>query len=80
MSLDQLHLLPPEEQQEILDGPALEPPNGVIPNLINPPNNNAGALAGITICLVVVTIVAMLRVYARVLVLHRVLLEDCEFC
>ncbi|RYP01506.1 hypothetical protein DL764_006201 [Monosporascus ibericus] len=40
MSLDQLHLLPPAQQEAILNGPAHAPPPGVTPNFEDPPNNN----------------------------------------
>ncbi|KAI1131672.1 hypothetical protein F5Y10DRAFT_275404 [Nemania abortiva] len=49
MSLDQLHNLPEAAQQAILNGPALAPPPGIIPNLDHPPNQNALGLAVTTI-------------------------------
>ncbi|KAI1128526.1 hypothetical protein F5Y10DRAFT_240288 [Nemania abortiva] len=77
MSLSQLHSLPPAQQQEILNGPALEPPSpDIIPNLENPPNGNVIALATVTICLSVATISALLRAYARIFVSRKVNLED----
>ncbi|RYP84725.1 hypothetical protein DL770_005177 [Monosporascus sp. CRB-9-2] len=45
MSLDQLHLLPPAQQEAILNGPAHAPPPGVIPNFEDPPNNNTSGVA-----------------------------------
>ncbi|KAI1826995.1 hypothetical protein F4861DRAFT_494697 [Xylaria intraflava] len=77
MSLDQLHSLPPEEQMAILDGPALEPPPGVMPDLDHPPNDNAVALAAVTICLIFATISFILRFYSRIFVLRKLLPEDC---
>ncbi|RYP18288.1 hypothetical protein DL765_004008 [Monosporascus sp. GIB2] len=49
MSLDQLHLLPPAQQEAILNGPALAPPPGVMPNFDDPPNNNMFTLVVIGI-------------------------------
>ncbi|KOS22246.1 hypothetical protein ESCO_001456 [Escovopsis weberi] len=37
--------LTPEQQQAVLDGPAMVPPNGTTPNLENPPNQNHTAAA-----------------------------------
>ncbi|RYO83188.1 hypothetical protein DL762_006233 [Monosporascus cannonballus] len=48
MSLDQLHLLPPAQQEAILNGPALAPPPGVMSNFDDPPNNNTLALVVIS--------------------------------
>ncbi|RYP06664.1 hypothetical protein DL765_009398 [Monosporascus sp. GIB2] len=48
MSLDQISFLPPEQQQEILNGPALLPPNGTRPNFDNSPNNNGLGIAALT--------------------------------
>lgn len=78
MSLDQIGLLPPDQQEAILNGPALAPPNGLTPNFDHPPNDNPVALAAMTICLIVATIAAVLRIYSRVIVLKRVFLEDCK--
>lgn len=79
MSLDQLHLLPPEQQDAILNGPALTPPSlNIIPNFENPPNGNPVAFTTITICLSVSTIIAILRAYSRVFLLRQVTREDCE--
>ncbi|RYP85595.1 hypothetical protein DL769_000936 [Monosporascus sp. CRB-8-3] len=52
MSLDQIHLLPLEQQEAILNGPALPPPPGIIPSLENPPNKNYIALPVVTLGLV----------------------------
>ncbi|KAK5633259.1 hypothetical protein RRF57_008973 [Xylaria bambusicola] len=45
--------------------PGLEPPEGVIPNFDNPPNDNSQANAGIAICLLLVFTSAFLRAYSK---------------
>lgn len=60
-----------------LDGPALAPPAGVTPNLVNPANDN-DLVGGVAIfCLVVVTIMVLMRCYTRY-EMKRFLIEDCE--
>ncbi|RYP77603.1 hypothetical protein DL769_003376 [Monosporascus sp. CRB-8-3] len=76
MSLDQLHLLPPENQTAILEGPALKPPSDLLYNLDDPPNGNGVAFAAITICVTVATLAAILRAYSKILVTRNVVLED----
>ncbi|RYP64126.1 hypothetical protein DL771_008906 [Monosporascus sp. 5C6A] len=47
-----LSSLPPDVLKDVLEGPALEPPPGVTPNFIDPPNRNglAYATAAVTAC------------------------------
>ncbi|KAI0398142.1 hypothetical protein F5Y17DRAFT_412468 [Xylariaceae sp. FL0594] len=76
MSLGQLHLLPPAQQEAILNGPALAPPEGVIPILVNPPNQNVLALVILTILLFLATSVFTLAGYANVFYVKKFYLED----
>ncbi|KAI0555031.1 hypothetical protein F4679DRAFT_525800 [Xylaria curta] len=76
MSLDQLHFLPPAQQQAILNGPALVPPAGVVPNLDNPPNGNVLCLIIMTILLVIATLVFTLAVYAKLIHIKKLYVED----
>ncbi|KAI0389135.1 hypothetical protein F5Y17DRAFT_450189 [Xylariaceae sp. FL0594] len=76
MSLSALPHLPPDEQQAILNGPALEPPPGLTSNFSNPPNNNGLALAVTILCLSVSTILLVIRAYTRIFVIRVVRLED----
>ncbi|KAI0548084.1 hypothetical protein F4679DRAFT_332166 [Xylaria curta] len=64
----------PSEQQ--LNGPALAPPDGVVPNFTNPPNQNALGIAVISICLVLATAGGLLRAYSRVIVSRKLRIED----
>ncbi|KAI0451921.1 hypothetical protein F5B21DRAFT_485070 [Xylaria acuta] len=66
--------LGPSEQQ--LNGPALAPPDGVLPNLTNPPNQNALGIAVTAVCLFLGTFAVLLRAYSRVLVSRKLHIED----
>lgn len=79
MSLDQISHLPPSQQEAFLNGPALKPPLGVIPNFENPPNRLATAYAGVTICLFATTVAVFVRFYFKVFAIKRVNIEDCKF-
>ncbi|KAI1141346.1 hypothetical protein F5Y05DRAFT_423182 [Hypoxylon sp. FL0543] len=75
--LDGLYLLTPEEQDAILEGPALAPPEGVAINFDNPPNQDLLARAIALVCLILVSITLLLRAYAKLFCLKRVHIEDC---
>ncbi|KAI1348252.1 hypothetical protein F5Y01DRAFT_328623 [Xylaria sp. FL0043] len=64
----------PSEQQ--LNGPALQPPPGILPNLTNPPNHNALGIAVLSVCLFLATIAALLRAYSRGYVSRKLHIED----
>ncbi|KAI0862763.1 hypothetical protein F4860DRAFT_110832 [Xylaria cubensis] len=76
MSLEQLSSLPPAQQQAILNGPALAPPAGVVPNFDNPPNGNVLCLIIMTIFLVIATLVFALAVYAKLFYIKKLHVED----
>jgi hypothetical protein len=66
----------PEEIEAILNGPALPPPNGTVPNFDNPPNNNPAGYAGLTIMLVIATMAIIFRFVARMSKTIRLQIED----
>ncbi|KAI1097492.1 hypothetical protein F4804DRAFT_327449 [Jackrogersella minutella] len=68
--------LTPEQLQALLNGPALQPPDGVIPNFDSRENKNHIAEAVIPICLVATTIAVFLRVYARIFCIKKIGLPD----
>lgn len=78
-SLELLHLLPPEQQEAILNGPALEPPQNVIPNFIDPPNGNGLFIAILTVGLALSTLSTALRVYTKIFVTRSLQIEDSKF-
>lgn len=51
--------------EQILEGPGLEPPPGVLPNFIDPQSQSAANLACNIICLTVATICVAIRIYTR---------------
>lgn len=78
VSLDQLSLLPAAQQEEILNGPALQPPLGILPNFEDPPNGNAITHFTIAICLVLTTAGFLLRTYSRIFRTGKFEIEDCK--
>ncbi|KAI1779525.1 hypothetical protein F4818DRAFT_399593 [Hypoxylon cercidicola] len=76
MSLDNFYLLPLATQETVLNGPALAPPPGVVPNLDDPPNNNMLALAVGTSCLCVSTIAFALGAYSKLRLMKNIHIED----
>ena len=73
-----LSQLSPEEQEVILNGPALTPPGDSESNFSNPPNRNILPEAVIPICLILVVSAILLRGYSRLVVLKRVRLDDSK--
>lgn len=57
---------------------AFPPPPGVTPELNDPPDaGRQGAIAGLAICLAVATILFAVRVFVKLRITRRLLLEDC---
>lgn len=69
--------LSPEEQEKILNGPAMQPPPGVTPNFAHPHNHNKEATAFLIVCSTLVVSAALTRAYSRVFVMRKVYMEDC---
>ena len=66
------------QQQALLDGPAMEPPPGIIPNFTNPPNHVA---LGLGILFAVSTVAGFLifcQLYSRIVLIHKVGVADCK--
>ncbi|GAP86941.1 putative integral membrane protein PTH11 [Rosellinia necatrix] len=74
--MDLIPYLPKEQQELLLAGPALAPPNGTIANFENPPNKNEIAHATFVICIFFATFSFLVRMYARLVGLRAVKLED----
>ena len=64
--------------ESALNSPALEPPNGVIPNFERPSSGNSYAQASLGICICLSTIVVSVRIYTRFFLLKMPHLGDCE--
>lgn len=71
-------LVPPGKLQDALDGPALQPPEGVVPNFKNPWNENAASLFGLVLCLIASTTFLLVRIYVRFIKLKLKHLGDCK--
>ncbi|KAI1372416.1 hypothetical protein F4677DRAFT_449534 [Hypoxylon crocopeplum] len=73
---DALPFLPHDQQQLLLDGPALAPPEGVTAQFDNPPNNNGLAHGVIAACVTVATLCLIIRGYARLVLFKKLKPED----
>lgn len=70
--------LPPEVQAQLLQGPAMPPPNGTVSNFDNPINNNAYVFSVITAFLVIVTICLIIRLYVSFFLIKQHIIADCK--
>lgn len=65
--------------ESILEGPALTPPSGVTPDLVNPPNQNVMADVVMGILVTITLIIVPLRLWTRFFVMkERKFVGDCE--
>jgi hypothetical protein len=71
-------LLTPEQQHALLEGPALTPPPGVLPNFVDPPNRNVMTYGILFTCASLSAVVVAIRVYTKAFCTRRILIEDCE--
>lgn len=71
--------LTPQQLQALLEGPALAPPLGVIPQLAHPPNLRVTGVAVQVVCLILATLALCMRVYTKVRIIGHVVLADCQF-
>ena len=58
--------------------PAAPPPPGVIPNFINPKNQESAMNATLIICLSIATVCVWLRVYTKLMISKSHGYDDCE--
>lgn len=63
----------------LLNGPAVEPPAGVTPNFVDPPNREATIFPIMALCLTIATLAVLVRLYSKLFLLRSVAYEDCEF-
>ncbi|KAI0168836.1 hypothetical protein GGR52DRAFT_574068 [Hypoxylon sp. FL1284] len=68
--------LTPEQIDALLNGPALPPPDDVIPNFDNPPNKNYISVAVVPLCLTLTLLAVLMRAYARIFCIKKVELPD----
>ncbi|KAK8037135.1 hypothetical protein PG991_001449, partial [Apiospora marii] len=70
-------LTPSQQAEALANHPAVEPPDGIVPNFDNPPTNNDIGIPIVVTFLVMVVITGSLRMYSRVAVVRAFKLEDC---
>lgn len=63
--------------QALLDGPAMNPPHGVEPNFIDHSNLSRGVIVTLTIYMTFATLVFLMRLYTKLFLFRKVVLEDC---
>lgn len=63
----------------LLEGPAMSPPAGVIPNFHNPPNLDVFVALTIALCVTFATLAVLLRMYTKVFILRALAWEDCRY-
>ena len=78
--MDQIPYLPKEQQEALLNSPALEAPKHITPNFDNPPNNNTLGYTVAAICTVVASLCFVMRIYARNFRPLQFHIEDGSFC
>ncbi|KAI1339863.1 hypothetical protein F5Y15DRAFT_71834 [Xylariaceae sp. FL0016] len=76
MSLDEISSLTQQQQSALLEGPALQPPLGVVPDFDSPPNRNDLAQATNALCLIATSVVVLIRAYAKLACVKKVEIED----
>ena len=59
-------------------GPALQPPLGVIPNFIDPENIQSTIIATLAVTLGAAIFFTAVRIYTKAFILNSIALEDCN--
>ena len=67
------------ELRTLLEGPAMSPPAGVIPDFDHAPNLDIYVAMTITLCVIFATLAVLLRIYTKVFILRVLAWEDCRF-
>jgi hypothetical protein len=66
-----------QQYQALLDGPAMNPPPGVMPNFVDPPNLRREVILGLTIYMTTATLVVLMRLYTKLFLFRKIIFEDC---
>ena len=69
----------PADIQRSLNGPALAPPTGVLPNFVDPENVHVAVYVTGILCVFISTLVFWIRVYTRLYIFGETEWEDCKF-
>lgn len=63
--------------QDLLNGPAMVPPLGVIPNFDDPPSLGHTALMMLALEMSLATTIVLMRMYIKMFIVGRMVYEDC---
>lgn len=61
----------------LLNGPAMAPPPGVIPNFVDPPSLQKLAILSLVLHYLFSTLVVLMRLYTKIFILRQMASEDC---
>ena len=64
--------------KELLEGPGMKPPMGVIPNFVDPPNQLDALLAVTSLCFIIATFCVAIRAWTRFYLMRTYGWEDCK--
>lgn len=76
--LSYINALPRAMQEKILNGPALKPPPGVLPQFDDPPNLNSVGYGVVVTCAILAGTLVIARLYARAFYHKKIEFEDCK--
>ena len=65
------------EIQELLNGPALAPPQGVKPSFVDPPNLDTLSYALLLVFVTIPTCILCIRLYTKARIVKKMALDDC---
>jgi hypothetical protein len=71
-----IHSLTPAQMAAFLNGPALAPPPGVVPNFVDPPNNNPLCFAVSILSITLATVMVLVRLYSKIFCTKQLRWED----
>ena len=67
----------PEQLETLLNGPALAPPPGVVPNFVDPPNLYRTGVAVQIVTLILSTFAVAMRLYTKARMMRQMAAADC---
>lgn len=65
--------------EALLNGPALAPPPGEVPDFADPPNQVLMLTVVLTICAILSTFAICIRMYVKARMIRKMHLEDCAY-
>lgn len=74
--MEQFPYLPKAQQDALYAGPALPHPDGIIPDLENPQNDNVSGYVVTTLLLTLGSLAFLIRLYVKIFLMRKVRLEE----